>query len=139
MINLTKYIDNFIIELTGIDKQIHRWSNEGGQGNYLHSIDIKKINKTFNLYNKDIENIGSIILKHLKKHFNKIEEKDLFTSYSGDNIQFKFVEDENCKIINNKEDYKEEMFLCDYFINIRINEIDFDSRDFIKIFPDGQF
>ena len=142
ILDLSKFNNNYTLNLKGLEKIVHKDSYEHGQGDFVNCQNIKYLNKSFNI-KSDIskEELTNLIVEHLQdKLYCKEIKKDwimicenrvtLCTSEIDNEYASEIITDDMKKY----EDEGIQVYICDYDFYISINGVELENEDLLNYF-----
>ena len=134
MLDLGRFSDWYNVRITGVDRVVHKWS-EDGEAEYVLSDTPDWMNTTKDLTMEEIQGgkIAELVLEVINEHgwSSKLEEGDLCLVKEG-YIQFNQLED--------NDGYRDENgnFIVDYTLKVSINGLDLTGEELQQLFSNAE-
>ena len=134
MLDLGRFSNLYNVRITGVDRMVHKWS-EDGEGEYVLSCTPYWMNTTKDLKMEEIQGckITELVLEVIynQRWSSKLEEGDLCL-YDEGYIQFNQLED------NDGYEDANGNFIADYTLKVSINGLDLTGEELQQLFPNAE-
>ena len=134
MLDLGRFSDWYNVRITGVDRVVHKWS-EDGEAEYVLSDTPDWMNTTKDLTMEEIQGgkITELVLEVINEHrwSSKLEEGDLCLVKEG-YIQFNQLED------NDGYSDTSGNFIVDYTLKVSIKGLDLTGEELQQLFPNAE-